>query len=444
MQPFDYRIAVQDPLQMALAGYQQGQQFQQQRVQGERETQLYNMEMQQYEANQAKLQQEQAEAEAMQADFASFNEALIAGTATIDDVLRINARHPAIAEQVQSAFQMKSDVQKSNEIQRSLRLASLFKNAPEKGAEELKNEIAAAESVGDMERVAALKNIEATIPISPTAPITATLFSLVNLMPNEQFKTVSETLMPKAPEAASSAGKVIADYNASLFGEVGSPEAIRIRDEQLAKAGGGQNITFNAGDGGLLRTGPLAPETGLQVDPNAPGGVRIVPLQGGTAASQKETAIATADDVIKSLEDLKAAPGAQSRYGMASIGGLIPAVPGSDAANAQAIINKVRGAAFLQAFESLKGAGQITQIEGDKATQAITVLQDQNISWEFAKKAADDLIRIVKAAKMRKATTDQGGGATGRTTITNTARAEGITEAEWNAMTAEEKALFGD
>jgi hypothetical protein len=40
MQPFDYRIAVQDPLQMALAGYQQGQQFQNQRVQAERETQL--------------------------------------------------------------------------------------------------------------------------------------------------------------------------------------------------------------------------------------------------------------------------------------------------------------------------------------------------------------------------------------------------------------------
>ena len=176
MQPFDYRIAVQDPLQMALAGYQQGQQFQNQRVQAERETQLYDMEMQQYQANQAKLQKEQAEAEAMQTDFAAFNEALIDGTATVDDVLRINARHPAIAEQVQAAYQMKTDVQKSSEIQRSLRLASLFKNAPEKGAEELKNEIAAAEAAGDMERVASLKSIEATIPISPTAPITATLF----------------------------------------------------------------------------------------------------------------------------------------------------------------------------------------------------------------------------------------------------------------------------
>ena len=72
MQPFDYRIAVQDPLQMALAGYQQGQQFQNQRVQAERETQLYDMEMQQYQANQAKLQQEEAFAQEMQADLGQF------------------------------------------------------------------------------------------------------------------------------------------------------------------------------------------------------------------------------------------------------------------------------------------------------------------------------------------------------------------------------------
>jgi hypothetical protein len=405
MQPFDYRIAVQDPLQMALAGYQQGQNFQQQRVQGERETQLYDMEMQQYQANQAKLQKEQAEAEAMQTDFAAFNEALINGTATIDDVLRINARHPAIAEQVQSAFQMKTDVQKNSEIQRSLRLASLFKNAPEKGAEELKNEIAAAEAAGDTERVAALKNIEATIPISPTAPITATLFSLVNLMPEEQFKTVSETLMPPRPELRETIiGDEVRAYDPrDPMGTMQTLGAAPVKTPLIGSIGFGDTV----------KTGQLAPETALVEDPDAPGGLRIIPIAGGTAQDVKATAIASADDVIKTLKDLKTAKGANNRYGLTSFGGVAPAVPGSDEANAQAIINKVKGQAFLTALDSLRGTGTITEIEGAKATQAVTVLSDQNISWPFALAAADELIGIVEAAKKRKA----GGAATAGATL---------------------------
>ena len=194
MQPFDYRIAVQDPLQMALAGYQQGQQFQNQRVQAERETQLYDMEMQQYQANQAKLQEEQARAQAMQADFADFAEGLSSGTRTIDDVIRLSGLYPEIAEQVQSTYQMKTDVQKNNEIKESLALASLFRNAPDAGAAKLAEKIAAAEAAGDMERLAGLKSIEASIGVSPDAPVAAAIFTLFNVMPADQFKLVAEQL----------------------------------------------------------------------------------------------------------------------------------------------------------------------------------------------------------------------------------------------------------
>jgi hypothetical protein len=242
MQPFDYRIAVQDPLQMALAGYQQGQQFQQQRVQGERETQLYDMEMQQYQANQAKLQEEQARAKAMQADFASFTEGLSSGTATIDDVFRLNGLYPEMAEQVQSVYQMKSDVQKNNEIRESLALASLFRNAPDAGAAKLAEKIAAAEAAGDQERLAGLKSIEASIGISPDAPVAATIFTLSNVMEADQFKLVAEQL-GLAPE------KLPDSYRADLLraeaaGLVpGTPE----HRDFMRQSGGGQNITVNAG-----------------------------------------------------------------------------------------------------------------------------------------------------------------------------------------------------
>lgn len=41
-----------------------------------------------------------------------------------------------------------------------------------------------------------------------------------------------------------------------------------------------------------------------------------------------------------------------------------------DAANVKGLIDQIRGDVFLQAFSTLKGGGQITEIEGEKATQA--------------------------------------------------------------------------
>lgn len=45
-------------------------------------------------------------------------------------------------------------------------------------------------------------------------------------------------------------------------------------------------------------------------------------------------------------------------------------------------IKQLTGAAFLQAFESLKGGGQITEVEGDKATQALARLKNLRQSDE--------------------------------------------------------------
>ena len=245
MQPFDYRIAVQDPLQMALAGYQQGQNFQQQRVQGERETQLYDMEMQQYQANQAKLQEEQARAKAMQADFASFTEGLSSGTATIDDVFRLNGLYPEMAEQVQSVYQMKSDVQKNNEIKESLALASLFRNAPDAGAAKLAEKIAAAEAAGDQERLAGLKSIEASIGISPDAPVAATIFTLSNVMEADQFKLVAEQL-GLAPEKTPDAFRTL-QLRAEQAGlQPGTPEYQTFMEQGGAERGPAVQVVMPA------------------------------------------------------------------------------------------------------------------------------------------------------------------------------------------------------
>ena len=64
-----------------------------------------------------------------------------------------------------------------------------------------------------------------------------------------------------------------------------------------------------------------------------------------------------------------------------------PIVPGTERAGARSYLDQIGGQAFLQAFESLKGGGQITEIEGTKATTALTRLTDRTISYEEAQKA---------------------------------------------------------
>lgn len=76
-------------------------------------------------------------------------------------------------------------------------------------------------------------------------------------------------------------------------------------------------------------------------------------------------ALDTIDKLIKS-------PGLGSITGLAS---KIPIIPGTDQAAADALAKQVEGQTFLQAFQSLKGGGAITETEGQKGTAAIARLQ---------------------------------------------------------------------
>jgi hypothetical protein len=402
MQPFDYRIAVQDPLQMALAGYQQGQQFQQQRVQGERETQLYNMEMQQYQANQAKLQEEQARAKQVQANLADMFERVDTGTLPEGYIGRFLAENPEVGEQTAAYLQGISEEQKMTGVRDQTRLLMMLNNEPGTPSEDsqvamlLKERKAAAEAAGKPDQAAAAEASLMEYLNSPAA-LKASLMTNIAIGSPEAWKVIEPLVVKKPVE------RELVTTEEGVFAADLSAEDVMGGMQRLGTAPAKSPLIGSIGFGDTVKTGQLAPETALVEDPDAPGGLRIIPIAGGTAQDVKATAIASADDVIKTLNDLKTAKGASNRYGLSSVGGLAPAVPGSDEANAQAIINKVKGQAFLTALDSLRGTGTITEIEGAKATQAVTVLSDQNISWPFALAAADELIGIVEAARKRKA-----------------------------------------
>lgn len=104
---------------------------------------------------------------------------------------------------------------------------------------------------------------------------------------------------------------------------------------------------------------------------------------------------AQADESIRLIDELLAHPGRNIATGTTA---WVPAVPGTKQADFINRFDQIKGQAFLQAFESLKGGGAITEIEGKAATQAINRLNRATTKQEFDA-AANDLKKVLQNAK---------------------------------------------
>jgi hypothetical protein len=85
-------------------------------------------------------------------------------------------------------------------------------------------------------------------------------------------------------------------------------------------------------------------------------------------------------------------------------------VPGTDAAGFMAKYNQLKGKQFLEAYETLKGGGSITEVEGQKATNAISAMDIATSEAEFDKAAKDlqDVMRIGLKRQKQGITVDSG------------------------------------
>lgn len=89
-------------------------------------------------------------------------------------------------------------------------------------------------------------------------------------------------------------------------------------------------------------------------------------------------------------------------------------IPGTDAASFQALFDQVQGGAFLQAFETLRGGGAITEKEGAKATAAknrMSLAQDEKSFIAAAREYQDVLRNGIKRAQERLQRSAPTGGA---------------------------------
>lgn len=117
---------------------------------------------------------------------------------------------------------------------------------------------------------------------------------------------------------------------------------------------------------------------------------------------EEEAALIEADAAaeigIAQVNELINHPGFGFAVGASSV---FPTRPGSDSADFEALFDQIKGEAFLQGFERLKGGGTITEAEGSKALAARTRLSLSQSEGEF-KKAANELINIISTGVERQ------------------------------------------
>jgi hypothetical protein len=157
----------------------------------------------------------------------------------------------------------------------------------------------------------------------------------------------------------------------------------------------------------------------LLLDPTTRQQIGIIPKDLAGAEQQKvlgeETGkaqvalpqvLATSNQTLKSIEDVRTHPG--RKWGTGALG-TIPGIPGTDQKGFVVALDQLKGKTFLEAFNALRGGGAITEAEGAKATNAMARLDRAQNDRDF-ESALNDLRDVVKAGMLRAQAKSRGAG----------------------------------
>lgn len=215
------------------------------------------------------------------------------------------------------------------------------------------------------------------------------------LLPRSTVATQSGGGAPKtgAPTPKSSGNFTGSGYQGgSASAAAGDQRAILQRELDAATAQGrtedvaALNRELSRLPGGAPQPGRTA---GFPVQSKAQEAAAVekakIDAKAGSAESQSAKA-AQRDSIqaqIAVIDKAIAHPGRKTATGLSGVIDPRNYTPGTNARDFQVVLDQLGGAAFLQAFESLKGGGQITEVEGKKATDAIARLNRAQSDKEF-------------------------------------------------------------
>jgi hypothetical protein len=193
--------------------------------------------------------------------------------------------------------------------------------------------------------------------------------------------------------AGGSAGAAASDQRAILTRELeaarqrGNPEDVAGLERELARLPGG-----------------VVP--GMQVQSKAQEAAAVAAATDAATGkarereSAKEASAASIDAQIGVIDKALNHPGRKTATGLSGMIDPRNYTPGTNARDFQVVLDQLGGAAFLQAFESLKGGGQITEIEGKKATDAMARLNRAQSDKEF-EASLRDLREVMEKGRQR-------------------------------------------
>lgn len=98
--------------------------------------------------------------------------------------------------------------------------------------------------------------------------------------------------------------------------------------------------------------------------------------------------LAASEQLGKLTNEIANHPGLPGVVGMPNFNGVMP-FPGTKEADFKARLDQLKGTAFLQAFEKLKGGGAVSEREGQQATAALARLQSSQTEKEFKNSLQD-------------------------------------------------------
>jgi hypothetical protein len=113
-----------------------------------------------------------------------------------------------------------------------------------------------------------------------------------------------------------------------------------------------------------------------------------------------EASIANAGQALKDIDAIMTHPELKNRAGSTGPSYLAGKIAGTDTYGLESQVNQIKGEAFLNAFNMLRGGGAITDAEGKKATAAINRM-DLSLSYKDFTKAANDAKEILQNGMKR-------------------------------------------
>jgi len=250
--PIDFTIDVQNPVKLAMQGFQQG------------------LALNQAAQNIQKQKDDQARALSMRQDLAEFSQMPNLQT---EDYARIMTKYPELSEKFKSSYNLLNDQQKQSSInQISQVYAALEGQDLETAKELLEEQKEAAQNAGLTDDARKADIMLKQIEINPNAAKISARMALSSIMGADKFAETFKTLLPKTDKAfrpLSSTEKKNLGLDPNKSFQIGT-------DGKISAIGGG-GVQVNIGDKGKI--GPIP--AGYQVKENEKGELVMSPIKGG-------------------------------------------------------------------------------------------------------------------------------------------------------------------